>query len=252
VSRKLRGLFLACAFGLVWPCRSPAADLPSDFVHLRSVAPEILQDIRYATADNFTGTKVPGYEDGECILRKSVAEALKKANDELSARGLVLKVYDCYRPQRAVDAFMRWGNGGGEQINERYHPRIKRGSLIPLGYIASKSSHSLGIAVDLTIAETSNARRRTVEDDAIPRKCTDSSGTTPKTTALDMGSQFDCFDIKSHTSAHGLTATQKNNRQVLIDAMMRHGFVNYHREWWHFTHRPSAEGARPHDFTVKR
>ena len=229
-----------------------AADLPGDFVYLRDVAPEVFQDIRYARADNFTGAKVPGYEDAECILKRSVAEALKKANGSIAPGGFALKVYDCYRPERAVKAFMRWAGEGADQKSERYYPNVARGALVPQGYIAPKSSHSLGIAVDLTIVETPKADRQDGEPKAAPGDCTASEAPRSAIPSLDMGSNFDCFDARSHTSSSGVNSVQTSNRQLLVQVMSRYGFTNYHREWWHFTHQPSAAGATPHDFPIKR
>lgn len=249
MARKCGTLVLVLLLG-VCPGGGAAADLPNDFVYLRNLAPEIFQDIRYARADNFTGAKVPGYEDAECILKRSVAEALKKANGSLGARGLILKVYDCYRPERAVKAFMRWAAEGADQRSEQYHPRIARGALIPQSYIAPRSSHSLGIAVDVTVAP--KPERQDGKPEFASGDCTAAGDRHPASGSLDMGSSFDCFDSKSHTSSSGLTAPQRTNRQLLVQVMARHGFANYHREWWHFTHQPSVSGAIPHDFPVKR
>ncbi|MFM9846781.1 MAG: M15 family metallopeptidase [Hyphomicrobiaceae bacterium] len=240
------GAFVALGLA-AWPWRVGAADLPGDLVFLRSVAPEIVQDIRYAGSDNFTGAKVPGYEAGECILRKGAADALKAANDALRARGLALRVFDCYRPERAVAAFMRWANARKDERSNRYHPQIARGALVAQGYVAPKSGHSSGFAVDLTIAAMTNEPK---PDEPTRRDncATTVEGSHPQ--GLDMGTEFDCFDPKSHTSAAGLTSTQRQNRQLLLDVMNRHGFSNYYREWWHFTHRASVAGAKAHDFPI--
>ena len=125
--------------------------LPTGFVYLRDVEPTIVQDIRYATAENFTGVPVPGYQANECILLRELAEALKLVQRDLQPRGLSLKVYDCYRPIRAVKAFMRWVQTPSAPGDRRYWPRTQRGDLVKLGYIASSSSHSTGAAVDLTL-----------------------------------------------------------------------------------------------------
>ena len=248
-TRSVLPLLLALA---AHPESAAAADLPADFVYLRDLAPEIRQDMRYASSDNFTGAKVSGYEDAECILRRSVAEALKKANGVIALRGLVLKVYDCYRPERAVKAFMRWALDETKQKSAHYHPNVSRGALISQGYIAPKSGHSLGIAVDVTIAQSPKDGR----EDGVPATassdCTASSDAHSAVPGIDMGSVFDCFDAKSHTLSSSLTATQRRNRKLLVEVMSRYGFSNYHREWWHFTHQPSASGTTPHDFPIKR
>ena len=185
-------------------------------------------------------------------LRNGVAKALKNANAELGSRGFVLKVYDCYRPQKAVKAFVQWAaKGAGTETSSRYHPHVAKSSLIPLGYIAPKSSHSSGIAVDLTIA-ASGERQKTPASVGAINLCTDPAEDSGVLPSIDMGTAFDCFDPKSHTSTTGLTPKQVGNRQLLVDVMSRYGFVNYPREWWHFTHRPSAGDATSHDFTVTR
>ena len=132
-------------------------DLPKGFVRLREIAPQIHQHIRYAQAANFTGKPVPGYEKAECILARPAAEALKRAQTALAPMGLSLAVFDCYRPQRAVAAFMRWAaNGEGDPAaRARYYPRIGKTDVIPRGYVARSSTHSKGTAVDLTIVRLS-------------------------------------------------------------------------------------------------
>ena len=129
--------------------------LPSGFVYLRDVDPSIAQDIRYAGFDNFVGRPLPGYEAAECVLRQDVATALKRVQADLAGSGLSLKVYDCYRPTRAVRAMAEWVNDGPpDGATKRFFPRLPKNSLLRLGYIAARSQHSTGTTIDLTLIKT--------------------------------------------------------------------------------------------------
>src|SRR6266540_2872603 len=159
IRRGRAGIVIVAAIVLAAPMQAAAAQrtLPAGFVYLRDVDPTIAQDIRYAGSDNFVGRPLPGYEAGECILRRDVAAALKRVQAGLAAAGLSLKVYDCYRPTRAVRAMAEWVNDGrSEAPTKRFFPRVPKGSLLS-GYISSRSQHSTGAAVDLTLIKASAA-----------------------------------------------------------------------------------------------
>ena len=149
----LTGATVSFLFGLI--VEAVAAErgkaLPQGFVYLKDIDPTIVQDVRYATPFNFTGARVPGYDAPECVLLREVAMALKAAQDELRAQNLGLKVYDCYRPRRAVRAFVDWVEKTGSKGDERHYPHTSRADLVKLGYISAVSSHSYGTAVDLTL-----------------------------------------------------------------------------------------------------
>jgi zinc D-Ala-D-Ala dipeptidase len=217
--------------------------LPHGFVYLRGIDPTIAQDIKYAGSDNFSGRPLPGYDSGECVVRHPAADALRRVQQDLLPQGLSLRVYDCYRPEQAVRAMVSWVSApGGADESGRFHPRIARSQLILQGYIASKSSHSRGIAIDLTLVSVIGS------GDAQPATgpCTgpaQSGGSDP-----DMGTSFDCFDVKSHTANPSITPGQRRWRTVLERAMGKHGFKNYPREWWHFTH--DSAPAEPSDFSI--
>lgn len=217
--------------------------LPDGFVYLADIAPTIIQDLRYATAENFTGRPVPGYGSGACVLKRRAAEALARVQSDLAGRGLALKVYDCYRPTRATTAFMSWTQmrRDGAPATSRYHPRTTRSGLVEAGYISSSSSHSTGMAVDLTLVPAAPSSTASPVHDS-------GCGARPDG-SLDMGSGFDCFDAASHSDASGLSRAQRDARQNLADAMRRHGFRAYVREWWHFTFAVEAPGP-PRDFVV--
>jgi len=230
---------------------SAAHNIPRSFVYLKDVDPSILQDMRYATANNFTGRKLPGYNAPECILLRPVAEALKKVQASLKPKQLSLKVYDCYRPQRAVSAFMAWARGEfGTNNRHRYHPNISMKNVLSGGYVASRSSHSRGIAVDLTIVELENiSNEKPFDPRATYGPCTGDKADRAPDNSVDMGTAFDCFDVKSHTLTDGLSPEQREWRLMLLNAMQKQGFENYHREWWHFTLNQKRR-SRFYDFVI--
>jgi zinc D-Ala-D-Ala dipeptidase len=213
---------------------APAGEMPDGFVYLRDVDPTILQDMRYAGMQNFTGHVVPGYDAPECVLAKQAAEALKAVQGELREKQLTLKVYDCYRPARAVAAFVAWSKlPDDSKAKSSYYPGLEKRDLFP-DYIALVSSHSRGATMDLTIVPLTAGEPARPPPDA-PTPCTAAIGKRAPDTSIDMGTAFDCFDVKAHTVVPGLDAEQQQNRQMLVDVMARHGFKNYEKEWWHYT-----------------
>ena len=147
-------LFAAILGGCVGASTASAGSLPADFVYLRDVDPTILQDMRYATANNFVGRVLTGYEAGECIVTRAVGAALKRVQDDLKPRGLSLKMYDCYRPQRAVDDMYAWAQDGRETSAQRlYNPKMRKEDLFRLGYIARHSGHSTALTKDAAVAD---------------------------------------------------------------------------------------------------
>lgn len=212
---------------------SPAADAAAagmrDVRDVRMLVPGIRTEMRYAGADNFTGAPVPGYEAPRCLLLRPAAAALARVQASLQAEGLALLVYDCYRPVRAVQAFMRWAASPDDPVlKARWHPRVDRSALVP-EYIADSSGHSRGASVDLTFA-----------------RCDAAGACVP----LDMGTPFDFFDPAAHTDAP-VTAAQRGNRDRLRAAMEAGGFRNYPREWWHYTLHPEPDAATAYDFPVR-
>ncbi|MFD7262481.1 M15 family metallopeptidase [Streptomyces sp. NPDC059874] len=203
---------------------------PSGFVALREVDPSVRQDMRYAGARNFTGSVVDGYEDPVCLLARPAAEALRRAQHRLLRRGYSLRVYDCYRPQRAVDRFVRWAREADgpddRETKAEFYPHVERDRLIPEGYIAEKSGHSRGSTVDLTLEELPSRRE------------------------VDMGTAFDFFDPLSHTDDPRVTGAARANRQLLKGVLAEEGFVNLPEEWWHFTYKPEAYPDTYFDFPV--
>jgi zinc D-Ala-D-Ala dipeptidase len=213
----------------------PEPTRPPDFVYLRDVAPSIVQDMRYAGYHNFLGRPVAGYEAAECILTRQAAEALAKVEADLEASQLTLHVYDCYRPQRAVNDFIAWSKVPLEQdMKPEFYPRVSKALFFKLGYVAAKSGHTRGSTVDLSV-------ERAPPRDAAPYKpgqplvsCIAPWIQRYHDGTLDMGTGFDCMDELSHPSANvGLVAT--THREQLAHIMEKYGFVGIREEWWHFT-----------------
>jgi D-alanyl-D-alanine dipeptidase len=228
----------------------PASGLPAPLVHLRSVDATILQEMRYAGADNFMGRALPGYAAGECVLLASVAAALARVQRELAPLGYALKVYDCYRPRRAALVMAAWVHEGNEQQRApASNPRIDRSQLRSLGYIAATSGHSRGDSVDVTLV-----RRTSVETAAPPmapaRPCHLAPAEAGPHPSVDMGTAYDCFDVRSHIRAGGLTPEQREARRILHEAMGAQGFRGYSREWWHFSMTTREGGGRSFDVPV--
>jgi D-alanyl-D-alanine dipeptidase len=224
--------------------------LPSGFVYLRDVEPSIAQDIRYAGSDNFVGRPLPGYDAAECILRQEVAAALKRVQAGLRAGGLSLKVYDCYRPMRAVRAMVAWVNDGRVQARtKRFFPRLPKSSLL-LGYIASHSQHSTGNAIDLTLIKAEAAPAAPFDPAASYGPCTGPAAQRSPDNSVDMGTSFDCLDPASNTASSAVTAEARRWRNTLAEAMRKQELGNYYREWWHFSYgRPGRTAA--YDFPIR-
>ncbi len=199
--------------------------------------------MRYAGPDNFTGKPVPGYGAAECVLQAAEAKALARAQVEAQRLGLSLKVYDCYRPVRAVRAFVAWAAAPEDGRTKHYYPRLGKSRLVP-EYIASQSQHSTGFAVDLTIVPASAAAGKADGDDRDCTAPTDGDG------SLSMGTTFDCFDRKANTASPLTTSAERKNRGLLLRIVEGAGFKNYAAEWWHFAY-PGASGAQRHDFAIE-
>jgi zinc D-Ala-D-Ala dipeptidase len=215
--------------------------LPPGFVYLRDVDPLIAQDIRYASADNFVGRPLPGYGAAECMLRRDAALALKQVQADLAAAGLGLKVYDCYRPTRAVRAMAQWASDGrGAGASKRFFPHLDKSKLFGLGYIAMRSGHSSGTAVDLTLIALPRTPAPAFDPTATYGSCAGLAAQREPDDSLDMGTGYDCLDAASHTANAAITAEQRRHRDTLVTAMRKRGFKNYFREWWHFSFGPPA------------
>jgi zinc D-Ala-D-Ala dipeptidase len=234
--------------GHAQPQRNASPVLPGDFVYLRDIDPSIAQDIRYATANNFTGRRLAGYDAAECVLKRGAGMALSRVQQDLKPRGLSLKVFDCYRPQRASRDMLAWVNGPETPAQKRYYPKLNKRDLFRLGYIAASSGHSTGTVVDLTLVELAADNTAAFDPAATYADCTAPAEKRAPEGSVDMGSGFDCFDSVSHTASSAITPLQRVWRQTLSAAMRRQGLVNYFREWWHFS-MPGA-GRAAFDFPI--
>lgn len=226
---------------------------PGDFVALADVDPSILQEMRYATGHNFIGDPVDGYQSPMCILTRPAAAALQRAQREFVERGYTLKVYDCYRPQRAVSEFVSWaGDLDDQRMKEEFYPRLDKGKLFDDGYIAQRSGHSRGATVDLTLV----ALPATPAPPYAPNRplvdCTAPQHTRFDDNSIDMGTGYDCFDTLANTMDPRLGGDQLDNRLLLKNGLESHGFVNYDKEWWHYTYQPEPYPDAYFDFPVDR
>ena len=207
---------------------SAAEKMPEEFVVLTDVVPDLILEIRYYSSYNFVGKRVDGYEEPVALITRQAAEALKKVNKELMNKGYRLKIYDTYRPQRAVSHFVRWARVLSDTLTKQsFYPQVDKRQLFKLGFIASKSGHSRGSTVDLTLVDA-----RTGQE-------------------VDMGGVFDYFGDLSHPFYKGITAKQRANRMVLREAMLRHGFKPLSTEWWHFTLREEPFPDTYFDFPIR-
>ncbi len=188
--------------------------LPENFVYLDQAIPDIVLDMRYAGSNNFIGKPIEGYLNPKAILTKPAAEALKKVQAELENQGYCLKVFDAYRPQRAVDHFKEWAKNQDDTLTKnRFYPEVKKKDLFNLGFLASRSGHSRGSTLDLTLVEVETGKE------------------------VDMGGTYDFFGMISHHNYPNITLRQKKHRELLKNTMMKYGFRPYAKEWWHYTYQ---------------
>jgi zinc D-Ala-D-Ala dipeptidase len=245
---KWIGLAATCvAFCL--PAAAQAQKLPAGFVYLRDIDPTIIQDMRYAGSNNFVGRPLRGYEAAECVVKREVGALLKSVQEELAQRNLSLKMFDCYRPTRAVADMVAWSRDGKETVaSKRYNPALAKADLFRLGYIASRSGHSTGAALDLSLVELKADNSVTFDPAKDYGDCTANVSLRAPDGSVDMGTGYDCADVRSHTAAKSITADQRQWRERLVLVMARRGFVNYSKEWWHFS-LPGA-GGQAYDFPI--
>jgi D-alanyl-D-alanine dipeptidase len=200
---------------------------PAAFVDAATMVPGLILDMRYAGSHNFVGRPIDGYAAPRCLLTRAAASALAAVAADVKPRGLVLKAFDCYRPTRAVADFVRWAHDLADQkMKAEFYPNVDKRTLFRSGYIASRSAHSRGSTLDLTLAKADGQE-------------------------LDMGTPFDFFSLKSWPGNPSVGQTAYANRDTLADVMAEHGFRPYNREWWHFTLRHEPFPQTYFDFPVK-
>lgn len=235
---------------LIMPCLASAEPRPEHMVYLRTVDPSIAQDIRYAGAHNFTGHPLDGYTAPECLLSLEAAKALARVQTTLRSEGYGLKVFDCYRPSRAVADMGRFATEPGDPLKGEFYPRLDKKDFWRLGYVARVSNHSKGGTVDLTLTGPDALPADTWTPSTKPVDCTAPYGQRWHDGALDMGTGFDCFDEPAHTDNPTITALARKNRQILGRAMAKQGFVGYSKEWWHFTYTRDDTLKNVMDFPI--
>lgn len=226
MKRRLPFLILAIAASMLASCKSQKTEIApemdhSGFVVLTDVIPDAILEMRYFSTYNFIGIRMPGYEEPVALLTKEAADSLKAVSDELKAKGYRLKIFDTYRPQQTVSFFMDWAKDESDTLMKRYfYPELEKSVLIPDGYIAEKSGHTRGSTVDLTIFDMNTEKE------------------------VDMGCTYDYFGLASHPgdlpgqevgAYKPINEQQYQNRMILREAMLNHGFKPIDEEWWHFT-----------------
>lgn len=189
--------------------------LPQGFAYLHDICPDIIVDLRYLSSNNFVGKPIDGYNTEKCIISSEAAKALCNVQNDLNLKGYGLKVFDAFRPQQAVDHFVRWAKDTEDnKMKAQFYPAIDKRHLFQQGYISSKSGHTRGSTVDLTLINLEG----------------DNPGEE-----VDMGTRWDFFSPSSWPDSEKVTALQKSNRMILQKVMVKHGFRPYKAEWWHFT-----------------
>ncbi|MCX4879385.1 M15 family metallopeptidase [Streptomyces sp. NBC_00847] len=259
LSRAVRGVITALAVVLAVTAASATARAstttdpraPKDFVALRTVDPTIIQEMRYFTPHNFVGESVDGYQQPICILTRPAAEALHRAQARLLRKGYTLKVYDCYRPQRAVNHFVRWAEDLDDQaMKGEFYPKVDKARLFEDGYIAEKSGHSRGSTMDLTIVRLPAKPTRPYHPGEPLLPCYGPKAERFPDNSVDMGTGFDCFDTLAHTLDPRIQGDQRANRLLLKGTLEGLGFVNLAEEWWHYTYKPEPYPDTYFDFPV--
>ena len=202
--------------------------LPDEFVYVHQAIPNIFLDIRYFENNNFMRQPIDGYKKPIAILTKPASIALQKVQHELNQKGYSLIIFDAYRPQTAVNHFIKWAKNLEDTIAKReYYPEIDKSQLFELGYISERSGHTRGSTLDLSIVDLKTKKN------------------------MDMGSSFDFFGSKSHHDYQQITEKQKQNRQLLKSTMEKYGFKHYSEEWWHYTLANEPFPNTYFDFPVK-
>lgn len=183
------------------------SSLPEGFVYIKDIIPDVVLDVRYAGSNNFIGKPIEGYLQPKVIISAPAAKALKKVQEDLKSKGYCLKIFDAYRPQSAVNQFIQWAKNVEDTVmKQQFYPYVDKKNLFSLGYIASRSGHSRGSTVDLTIIDANTGKE------------------------LDMGGSYDLFDDISHHNSPKITPEQQKNRKILKETMRRSGFIAYPKD----------------------
>ncbi len=213
---------------LIILCVEVYTQLPEGFVYIVDEIPLVHSDLRYCHENNFVGNPIEGYQENVLILTLDATKALKKVQDELLKKGFSLKIFDAYRPQRAVNHFRKWARNLNDTLNKSvFYPDVAKKNLFKYGYISTRSRHSSGSTIDLTLVNLKTNKE------------------------MDMGTPYDYFGKESWVTYEGITDAQKSNRNLLQSIMIKHGFRNYPQEWWHFTLRGEPFKNQYFDFIIE-
>lgn len=208
--------------------QSSSHDIPDEFVDIQSAIANIALDVGYFTEDNFVGARIDGYSAGKVYLTRPTVDVLKIVQAQLNNYGLGLKIFDGYRPQMAVDHFVRWAeNLADTKMKQRYCPAVDKKNLFRDGYIAERSGHSRGSTIDLTLIALATGQE------------------------LDMGTEWDFFDLKSWPSSEAVNQQQRANRLLLRTVMLNNGFSPLREEWWHFSLRNEPFPDTYFEFSIR-
>ena len=230
-------LLVLCLFSTAPTTSALSQDkMPDTFVDISEVIDDIGLEIRYFGDHNFLGTNVDGYLAPKCYLTRPAARALAGVQKDLRRFSLSLKIYDCYRPQMAVDHFVRWAKDIDDtKMKKEFYPTVDKRHLFRDGYIDSRSGHSRGSTVDLTIVPVPAPAQPVYVAGQPLAECTLPQGERFADNTIDMRTGFDCFDEWSHPENPRVAVPQRINRLLLKTLMEKHGFRHYDKEWWHFT-----------------
>lgn len=225
---KILSVIILISISAQIQAQNKSGTLPDGFVYVKEVIPKLRTDLRYYSDNNFIGRPIDGYNKPKCILTVEAAEALKKVQGEFEKLGFGLLVFDAYRPQRAVNQFVKWAQDTTDnKMKDKYYPNIDKKDLFKEEYIAAKSGHSRGSTVDLTIVSLKTGH------------------------ILDLGSDFDLFDERSNVNYKNVTKNQRSIRLMLQRRMVKHGFKPHEKEWWHFTLAKEPYPDTYFDFSIE-
>jgi D-alanyl-D-alanine dipeptidase len=225
--------------------------LPQGFVYLRDIDPTIVQDIRYAGSHNFVGRPIKGYLAAECILSEPAANALETVQRMLAEKKLSLIVWDCYRPKRAVADFLQWSKDPTHsEMKTEFYPRTDKEKLFALGYLAKRSAHSRGSAVDLGMVPSTFLFAPSRIPSQSLKACTSPKGERFEDGTIDFGTGYDCLDVFGNTSNALVGGIGRQNRRALKSYMEAAGFRSYAKEWWHFELMNEPFNRHGFDFEV--
>ncbi len=219
---------LLCCVMLLCSLVTASQQLPKHFVYLNTDTTNIKVELNYRSSNNFIGRPIDGYKKSVIIVTQPTAEALYKIQNKLQKMGYGLQIFDAYRPQKAVDHFVRWAGHLNDTLKKhQYYPTVPKDSLFALGFIAKKSGHTRGSTVDLTLIELNTGKE------------------------VDMGSPYDFFGTISHPFYKDISAQAYRHRMLLRNLMITHGFVPYKNEWWHFTLKNEPFPSTYFDFNIE-